>query len=137
MKFYILPAYCLLLLPLLCSCAGNPLIRATENGESAIVNTLLSQGTPADGRGGPMDETALLVAARHGNLGIAKTLLNAGASINALSKYRDTPLTAATAFCHSQVTEFLIDQGADVNVKNYGYGSTPLILASECPWGRY
>lgn len=117
---------------LLCSCATNSLPLAAEAGNSAQIQALLHEGVAVDQRGGSGDETALMIAARHGSLGIVRALLKAGADINARSKYGDTALTAATYFCHSQVVEFLLDHGADVNVKNYGYGSSPLMLAAEC-----
>lgn len=113
-------------------CMMNSLPHAAETGNSALLNQLLSQGIAVDQRGGSMDETALLVSARHGNLGMVRTLLDAGADIDARSKYNDTGLTAATAFCHADVALFLIERGADVNAKNSSYGSTPLILATEC-----
>lgn len=116
---------------LLCSCAMT-LPRAAESGNSAAIQALLHDGAPVDQRGGSMDETALIIAARHGNLGIVKALATAGADIHARSKYGDTALTAATYFCHPNVSEFLIEQGADVNAKNNGFGSTPLMLAAEC-----
>ncbi len=121
----------LVVLLLLTSCAMT-LPRAAETGNSAEIQALLHEGAPVDQRGGAMDETALIIAARHANLGIVKTLLNSGAAINARSKYGDTALTASTYFCHPNVAEFLIAQGADVNARNYGYGSTPLMLASQC-----
>jgi ankyrin repeat protein len=106
--------------------------RAAETGNSAEIQRLLHDGRPVDERGGFMDETGLIIAARHGNLGIMRTLLKAGADINAKSKYGDTALTASTYFCHPNVSEFLLEHNADVNVSNYGHGSTPLMLAAEC-----
>lgn len=120
------------LYPLIAGCAADPLLRAAETGNSAKLNELVHQGVPVDQRGGSMDETALMIAARHGNLGMVKTLLEAGADINARSKYNDTPLTAATYFCHPNVAFFLIEHGADVNAKNSGFGSSPIMLATDC-----
>ena len=117
---------------LLCACATNTLPSAAETGNSARIHAMLYEGVAVDQRGGFMNETALMIAARHGNLGIVRTLLEAGADINARSKYGDTALTAATHVCHSPVVEFLVNHDADANVKNYGYGSTPLMLAAEC-----
>jgi len=131
MKLLVWMTVCSLPTMLLCSCAMT-LPRAAESGNSAAIQTLLHDGAPVDQRGGSMDETALIIAARHGNLGIVKALATAGADIHARSKYGDTALTAATYFCHPNVSEFLIEQGADVNAKNDGFGSTPLMLAAEC-----
>jgi ankyrin repeat protein len=132
MRLYLLPVIGVIAVTALCSCATMTLPWAAETGNSSQVQALLHQGVPVDQRGGSMNETALMIAARHGNLGIVKTLLKAEANINARSRYGDTPLTAATYFCHPNVAEFLIEQGADVNAKNEGYGSTPLMLAAEC-----
>jgi ankyrin repeat protein len=107
MNRYLLPASLFSIMLLLCSCAMT-LPRAAETGNSAQIQALLHEGASVDERGGSMDETALIIGARHGNLGIVKTLLKAGADINAKSKYGDTALTAATYFCHPNVAEFLI-----------------------------
>lgn len=131
MSRYLLTLFGLSLMMLLCSCAMT-LPRAAETGNSAKIFALLREGAPVDQRGGFMNETALIIASRHGNLGIVRTLLKAGADINARTKYGDTALTAATYFCHPHVAEFLLQHDAEVNVKNYGYGSTPLMLAVEC-----
>lgn len=113
-------------------CMMSPLPRAAESGDSALLNQLIHQGALVDQRGGPQDETALIISARHGHLGMVRTLLEAGADINARTKYNDTALAAATAFCHSNVALFLIERGADINAKNSGHGSTPLMLATDC-----
>jgi hypothetical protein len=44
-----------------------------------------------------------------------------------------TPLHEAASWGHKEVAELLIDNGADVNVKN-GFGQTPLHKAAR--WGR-
>jgi len=131
MKRILLQTLTLLVPMLLCSCAMT-LPRAAESGNSAAIYSLLYEGAPVDQRGGSMDETALIIAARHGNLGIVRTLAKAGADIHVQTKYGDTALTAATYFCHPNVSEFLIEQGSDINVKNHGFGSTPLMLAADC-----
>lgn len=131
MSRYIIAALNVIALLVLTSCVLT-LPNAAETGDTARLQELLHQGFPVDQRGGSMDETALVVAARRGNLEIVKILLNAGADINAKTKYGDTSLTAATHFCHPYIAEYLIEQGADVNAKNDGFGSTPLMLASEC-----
>lgn len=110
----------------------NPLPRAAESGNSPQLNELVRQGVPIDQRGGTMDETALIISARHGHLGMVRTLLEAGANINARTKYDDTALNAATAFCHPNVALFLIEKGADPNAKNSELGAPPILQATHC-----
>src|SRR5262245_20146250 len=107
-------------------CMMSPLPRAADSGDSKQLNDLLRQGAPVDQRGGSMDETALIIAARHGHLDMVRTLVDAGADINARTKYNDTALTGATAFCHPDVALFLIERGADVNAKNSESAMPPI-----------
>jgi ankyrin repeat protein len=74
--------------------------------------------------------TALIFAAREGDLQSAKFLLDAGADVNQTTEYGWTPLLTATNNRHYQLGEFLIERGADVNIANKG-GWTPLYLATD------
>jgi ankyrin repeat protein len=59
-------------------------------------------------------------------------LMTAGADLNAVSRnaLRNTPLHAAVAGGHVEVSLLLIDSGADVNAVDAG-GHTPLHIAAE------
>src|SRR5438876_6714484 len=74
--------------------------------------------------------TALVLAAREGDLESAKLLLAAGADVNQVTEYRWTPLLTATNNRHCKLAIYLIEHGADVNIANKG-GWTPLYLATD------
>jgi uncharacterized protein len=89
----------------------------------------MAAGTPAApiARGGL---TALLFAARQGEIDAAKALLDAKADINAVDSDGNNALTLAILNTHYDLTEMLIDRGADPNIaaKN---GRTALYSAVE------
>ena len=61
-------------------------------------------------------------AAAYGNINIMKMLLDKGISVDARSDYNQTPLMAAASFGQTQMAEFLITKGANVNASgNCGY----------------
>jgi uncharacterized protein len=74
--------------------------------------------------------TALVLAAREGDLESTKLLLAAGADINQTTEYGWTPLLTATNNRHYALAEYLIEQSADVNKVNKG-NWTPLYLATD------
>jgi ankyrin repeat protein len=83
---------------------------------------------PREPDGGEL--TALVYAARVGSIEAARTLLEAGADVNQLTRYGWSPLLAATQNRNYQLGKFLIEHGADVNIANKG-GWTPLYLATD------
>ncbi len=74
--------------------------------------------------------TALVFAAREGDLASARLLLDAGADVNQTTEYGWTPLLTATNNRHYGLATNLIERGADVNLANKG-GWTPLYLATD------
>ena len=74
--------------------------------------------------------TALVLAAREGDLESTKLLLAGGADINQTTEYGWTPLLTATNNRHYKLAEYLIEHGADVNKANKG-NWTPLYLATD------
>ena len=74
--------------------------------------------------------TALVLAAREGDLECAKLLLESGADVNQPTEYGWTPLLTATNNRHYKLAEYLIEHGADVNRANKGKW-TPLYLATD------
>src|SRR5207249_4794987 len=74
--------------------------------------------------------TALVFAAREGDLESAKNLLDAGADVNQTTEYGWTPLLTATNNRHYKLAQYLIERGANPNVANKG-GWTPLYLATD------
>jgi uncharacterized protein len=74
--------------------------------------------------------TALVYAARSGDIESARVLLAAGADVNQVTGYGWSPLLAATQNRNYKFGVFLLDHGADPNLANKG-GWTPLYLATD------
>jgi len=94
-----------------------------DNGDNEVVVA----GLVGSGGGGL---TALIFAAREGDLESAKLLLEAGADVNETSEYGWTPLLTATNNRHYLLGKYLMEHGADVNKANKG-AWTPLYLATD------
>ena len=90
-------------------------------------NDLIQAGLVGSGGGGL---TALVFAAREGDLESARALLDAGAGINQTTEYRWTPLLTAINNRNYTLAGMLLDRGADPNLANRG-GWTPLYLATD------
>jgi ankyrin repeat protein len=93
-----------------------------EDNPDVVVAGLVGSG------GGGL--TALVFAAREGDLESAKALIEAGADVNQTTEYGWTPLLTATNNRHYRLAEYLIEHGADVNRANKGKW-TPLYLATD------
>ena len=74
--------------------------------------------------------TALVLAAREGDLESAGILVAAGADVNQVTQYEWTALLTATQNRNYALASFLLDHGADPNRANKG-GWTPLYLATD------
>jgi hypothetical protein len=71
----------------------------------------------------------LSAAARRGDAATVKKLLDQGVDPNTKFRYGVTALTYACDHGHLEVVKVLLAHGADMNVKDTFYGSTPLGLA--------
>ena len=54
-----------------------------------------------------------------------------GANIDQQDKYGRSPLHVCAAANHADMTEFLLQQGADINSRSTGDGQTPLHFAAK------
>jgi len=106
---------------------STALANAVFFGHDEATKTLLSTGTKTNSEIG--DKT-LLIAAGLGNTPIVKTLLNAGFNIDARGKKGRTPIMVAIAFEHPETVQFLIDNKADLTVKD-DEGATLMELAES------
>ncbi|MDR1684642.1 MAG: ankyrin repeat domain-containing protein, partial [Elusimicrobiota bacterium] len=107
--------------------AGIPLlVLAAQKNNAELVSLLLERGaSPNFGEVGS-GETALMKAARHGNVEIINMLLFANADLNAVSKRGVTPLTSAVANGSQALVDFLLTRGAragasEANLFNYAF----------------
>lgn len=67
--------------------------------------------------------TALLFAARHGDVDSARLLLDAGADVNQSAADGNSPLVVAAMSGHGRLAEFLLARGADPDAAGAGYGA--------------
>ena len=74
--------------------------------------------------------TALVFAAREGDIESARKLLDAGADVNQATEYGWTPLLTAVNNRNYELATLLVARGANVNLANKG-GWTPLYLATD------
>jgi ankyrin len=74
--------------------------------------------------------TALVFAARQGDLESARILVAARADVNQVTQYGWSPLLTAAQNRNYKLAAFLLDNGADPNIANKG-GWTPLYLATD------
>jgi ankyrin repeat protein len=95
------------------------LIRAAKEGNVSLLQTLIRQGEPVDVTN-VENATALMVAARQGQLQAAKVLLSNGAKVNFQSKCATyhTPLFCAVLGSHHDVARLLLEHGADRKLRD-------------------
>jgi uncharacterized protein len=74
--------------------------------------------------------TALIFAARQGDLESARLLIEAGADVNQRSEFGWTALLTATQNRYYRLGAYLLEQGADPNLSN-GSGWNPLYIATD------
>ncbi len=74
--------------------------------------------------------TALIFAARHGDMETVRILLDAGADVNQVSEYGWTALLTATQNRYYRLGMYLLERGADPAIANQG-GWTPLYIATD------
>jgi ankyrin repeat protein len=79
-------------------------------------------------RGGGL--TALVFAAREGDLESVRALIEGGAEVNQTTYYGWTPLLAAVQNRYYRLAAYLLEQGADPNIANEG-GWSPLYIATD------
>ena len=79
-------------------------------------------------------EELLHLATKNGQVSLIKTLLKARVDINALNVEGLSPLHLAAIEGNIEVTKLLISEGANIEVTDSKWGSSPLLYA--CQNGR-
>jgi ankyrin repeat protein len=102
----------------------TPLHLACTNRNAAMVERLLSAG--ADANAASLNgETVLMTCARSGGAQAVKALLVKGARVNVKETAHDqTAVMWAAAQRHPEVTELLIEAGAEINARSRTYAQT-------------
>jgi len=103
---------------------------AAANGDTAMVQMLLSAGANirATTRLGAI--TALHMASQSGHAQVVAALIAAGADTNAATTTGATSLMLAARAGSTETVTKLIETGADVNAKEKGFGQTALMVAA-------
>ena len=109
---------------------GDRYYQAIRNNDLTSLRGLLKTGdvNTKDQRG----TTPLMHAAAYGSLDVMKTLLSAGADVNAKNAFDATPLLWAAN--DPAKVRLLVSKGADVNARSK-QGRTPLIVAASYDGG--
>lgn len=110
----------------------EPIVREAGAGGGSTGEGMIRSGVPPEGQrlAGTGKMSALLYAARDGQLESARLLVKAGAKLE-LAEYNGiTALVVALGNDHHDIAQLLIEAGANVNAADW-YGRTPLWVAVE------
>lgn len=91
-----------------------------ENDPRSLLHVTASNG-----------KSALMVAAKKGNLTLAKSLLRAGADVNERTDTQGTPFMFAILGGHQNLAQWLFKQGADINTVGSNGWSALTIAAAK------
>lgn len=110
---------------------GNPaLLDAILFGQYQSAMRLIERGASVNVNGPKW--APIHAAADHGRVELCKALLDAGASLNHLSPVKRTALMQASERKHADVVEFLMERGADPNLRDEkGITARRLSLTSQ------
>ncbi len=113
--------------------ANNHVDKNEDKPNEAINLSELPVAPPEDPEAPMMpDETridALVMACGEGDLDFAKTLINSGIDVNGIGTEGYTPLMIAVSNDEVEIVEFLLQQGADINLTFNGW--TALMEAAD------
>lgn len=97
---------------------GAPLLLAARNGRLADVQLLVGQGGLGVDSVDWLGETALIEAARSGQLEMVRWLLERGAAVDAANDRGESPLLVAIGGGHAETVSALLGAGAAVSATN-------------------
>jgi len=103
-----------------------------EEAGKVVVRPLIRRGPDVNTPRGPEAQTPIHMAARRGNLAIARVLLDGGADLEARDKKGETPLRRAVNCGHPEFVSLLLAHGADVNARDDA-GKSMLVQAAQHP----
>lgn len=95
----------------------KPLYRAAEMCSLEMIRLLLDRGAFVDIHDPKNNESALHLAARTGDVAVAKLLLDRGSNVNNLNLSHKTPLYVAAEYGQLAMVSLLITRGGTINSK--------------------
>jgi hypothetical protein len=116
---------------------ANPFFLASYAGNTEILGALKAAGANLEDPMiliGTSSTTPLMGAVRFGNLEVARTLVELGASVNQTDGSGITPIGRAVLGNQVEMARFLVERGADVNHTDK-LGMTPLLYAASIDFG--
>ncbi len=132
----VVAALCLALLVSAATPPDSPVADAAMRGDQGSVRTLLQRGADVNAAQGD-GMTALHWAADRGDLEMARMLVYAGASLEAVTRMAEyTPLHLASRAGHGGVVRALLEAGSDPAALTASGGATPLHLAAAAGDGE-
>ena len=111
----------------------TPLMCAAEKGHTDCVEYLIQNGAQLDLKEDGL--TALHLAALEGHLEVMKRLLEAGQDVNQRGRSERTPLMWAANYDRADCVEYLLQNGAQLDLKDKR-GNTALHLAADAGQNR-
>jgi cytochrome c len=93
---------------------GEPVLRAAWQGHNDVLSFLLANG--ANPKSEFETDTALHKAADRGCLDCVRTLVEAGADVNAINSKREPPIHFAKKRGHSAVADYLLKNGYEIPI---------------------
>lgn len=115
---------------------GTPLVVACRNSKHDIARYLLKNGANPNAECRLNGCLALNYITSKGDIEMVKLLVEGGADIDTIgySNFHGAPLRHSIYCGFFDISEYLIENGADVNYQSGEYGYTPLHAA--CYWGN-
>ncbi len=109
----------------------TPLHSAIRRNRLAVASFLLEHGADTEGRNMRGRTPLLLVARETGNLEMARLLIAAGADVNAVSRYDETPLDLAAWRGFRGLVNLFLDSGARLPSSGTWAAQSLVMLSAE------
>jgi ankyrin repeat protein len=110
--------------------AADSFEEAVLNNEITAIRQFLADADDIDVRG-TNGKTALMIAAREGNLGLVSQLLQNGADANAANINGGTPIMFAAISGNTGVIRALLDSGANINSRGSNGWNALMVSAAK------
>ncbi|CBL43795.1 hypothetical protein HDN1F_02120 [gamma proteobacterium HdN1] len=99
---------------------NNAFFYAAKINDVEMLKLLLEKGAAVSEKSPESGLTALHIAAQNGSIAAVEFLLSHGAEINAVGRYRNTPLVDAVLGSRLEMVKYLVSKKADTGVRTQG-----------------